>query len=55
MKIDISKKNWSIDAVYRRKGRINPKPQYQRTPVWNQRKKQLGSVDISLSRIRQTL
>ena len=41
MKIDISKKNWSIDAVYRRKGRINPKPQYQRTPVWNQRKKQL--------------
>ena len=41
MKIDISKKNWSIDAVYRRKRRINPKPQYQRTPVWNQRKKQL--------------
>ena len=24
-----------------RKGRINPKPQYQRTPVWNETKKQL--------------
>ena len=41
MKIELLKKGWSIDAVCRRKGRINLNPQYQRTPVWNQRKKQL--------------
>ena len=32
---------WSIDTVIRRRPRINPQPQYQRTPVWNNAKKQL--------------
>ena len=32
---------WTIDTVFRRKSRINPKPQYQRTPVWSEAKKQL--------------
>lgn len=34
-------KSWNIDTVYRRKDKINPKPQYQRTPVWKLSKKQL--------------
>ena len=41
MKIKISRDDWSIDAVKRRKSRINPQPQYQRTPVWNEKKDQL--------------
>ena len=32
---------WTIDAVVRRESRINPQPQYQRTPVWKEAKKQL--------------
>ena len=34
-------KNWTISIVARRKERINPKPQYQRTSVWSLKKKQL--------------
>ena len=33
--------NWTIETVVRRKSRINPQPQYQRTPVWNEAKRQL--------------
>jgi 5-methylcytosine-specific restriction endonuclease McrA len=33
--------NWTIETVVRRKSRINPKPQYQRTAVWTEHKKQL--------------
>ena len=32
---------WTIDAVVRKKPQINPQPQYQRTPVWKEAKKQL--------------
>ena len=34
-------RHWTIETVVRRKSRINPQPQYQRTPVWNEAKKQL--------------
>ncbi len=34
-------KGWPISTVVRRKSKINPKPQYQRTPVWNKQKRQL--------------
>ena len=34
-------RHWTIETVVRRKPRINPRPQYQRTPVWNEAKKQL--------------
>jgi hypothetical protein len=33
--------NWGIDTINRRKGKIDPKPPYQRGPVWNEAKKQL--------------
>lgn len=33
--------HWTVETVVRRKHRINPKPQYQRTRVWNESKKQL--------------
>src|SRR5437588_9340312 len=32
---------WSLDVVFKRRKKINPKPQYQRTDVWNTSKKQL--------------
>ena len=41
MKFEISKDDWFINSVRDRQERINPKPQYQRTPVWNEAKKQL--------------
>lgn len=34
-------KSWPIAIVARRKEKINPKPQYQRTSVWTLKKKQL--------------
>lgn len=34
-------RHWTIETVTRRKPKINPRPQYQRTPVWNETKKQL--------------
>lgn len=34
-------RHWTIETVVRRKQRINPRPQYQRTPVWSDTKKQL--------------
>ena len=34
-------RDWEIDKVYRRKNKIDPKPPYQRGPVWNEAKKQL--------------
>ena len=34
-------RHWTIETVVRRKPRINPRPQYQRTPVWSDAKKQL--------------
>ena len=33
--------HWTIETVVRRKLRINPQPQYQRTPVWSEAKRQL--------------
>lgn len=33
--------HWTVEAVVRRETRINPQPQYQRTPVWNESRKQL--------------
>ena len=41
MQIKFLKDDWPIYSVTTRKNRINPKPQYQRTPVWNEAKKQL--------------
>ena len=41
MEIQICKDNLSINSVRDRQDRINPKPQYQRTPVWTVKKKQL--------------
>jgi Protein of unknown function DUF262 len=32
---------WGLDSVKRRKAKINPKPQYQRSLVWTPHKKQL--------------
>ena len=40
MKIEIVT-NWLIYSVLTREGSINPQPQYQRTPVWTPKKKQL--------------
>src|SRR5689334_334909 len=31
----------SVDQVHRRQKDINPRPQYQRSPIWNLAKKQL--------------
>ena len=39
--MDIKPKNWSIYQIIERKDKINPQPQYQRTPVWTEKKKQL--------------
>lgn len=39
MKIKIA--HWTIGKCHERKERINPKPQFQRTPVWTEPKKQL--------------
>jgi hypothetical protein len=39
MKIKLSE--WTISKCHRLKGRINPKPQFQRTPVWSEHRKQL--------------
>ena len=33
--------HWNVSSVMRRKPKINPQPQYQRTPVWSEDKKQL--------------
>ena len=41
MQIEFLPGDWSINSVRDRQERINPKPQYQRTPVWNEAKKQL--------------
>lgn len=42
-------RNWGIDTLNRRKGKIDPKPPYQRGPVWNEAKKQL-LIDTILRR-----
>ena len=39
--MDIKPKEWSIYQIIERKKKINPQPQYQRTPVWTEKKKQL--------------
>lgn len=39
MKIKVE--TWSIQKLYKLKDKINPKPQYQRTPVWQPPKKKL--------------
>lgn len=36
----INAKSWTIYTVSQRKNKINPRPQYQRAPVWNLAKKQ---------------
>ena len=41
MEIQILKDNLLINSVRDRQERINPKPQYQRTPVWTVKKNQL--------------
>lgn len=33
--------DWDIDKIYRRKDKIDPKPPYQRGPVWSEPKQQL--------------
>ena len=40
MKIEIVT-DWLVYSVLTREGSINPQPQYQRTPVWTKKKKQL--------------
>lgn len=37
----IKPEKWKIKDLVRKKEKINPKPQYQRTPVWTEIKKQL--------------
>ncbi len=39
--MDIKPKEWSVYQIIERKEKINPQPQYQRTPVWSDKKKQL--------------
>ena len=39
--MDIKPKKLSIYQIIERKEKINPQPQYQRTPVWTEKKKQL--------------
>ncbi len=34
-------KSWNLSTINRRKNKINPQPQYQRTEVWSESKKQL--------------
>ncbi len=34
-------KTWDIEAAVRREGNINPSPQFQRTPVWSEKKNKL--------------
>src|SRR2546426_11097495 len=34
-------KTWNLDTIKRRATKINPKPPYQRSPVWSPAKKQL--------------
>ena len=34
-------RHWTIETIARRKPKINPRPQYQRAPVWNEAKKRL--------------
>ena len=41
MRITFSRDDWTINSVKNREGRIDPKPQYQRTEVWTPKKKQL--------------
>ena len=41
MRITFSRDDWTINSVRNREGRIDPKPQYQRTEVWTPKKKQL--------------
>ena len=41
MRITFSRDDWTINSVRNREGRIDPKPQYQRTEVWTKKKKQL--------------
>ena len=40
MQIQVSKADWSIDSVARRKDKIDLQPLYQRPSVWNKKKKQ---------------
>jgi uncharacterized protein DUF262 len=39
--MNIYTRNWSVLTTHQRKKKIDPKPQYQRGPVWNQAKQQL--------------
>ena len=41
MRITFSREDWTINSVRNREGRIDPRPQYQRTEVWTPKKKQL--------------
>jgi len=41
MGMSVYSRNWNVDTIVRRKDRIDPKPAYQRGPVWNEPKKQL--------------
>ena len=41
MRVTFSRDDWTINSVRNREGRIDPKPQYQRTEVWTLKKKQL--------------
>lgn len=34
-------RNWPVYTIVMREDKINPQPQYQRAPVWNESKKQL--------------
>lgn len=34
-------RSWNLDTVLRREPKINPRPQYQRTPVWSLERRQL--------------
>ncbi len=39
--MDMRTSNWEVNKIYRRKNKIDPKPPYQRGPVWNEAKQQL--------------
>ncbi len=56
----ILSENWTIEDLIKKKRKINPKPQYQRTPVWSNAKKAflidsiLREYDLPKFYIKQT-
>ena len=58
--MEINPKRWTVYTISQRQKKINPRPQYQRAPVWNKTKKQklidsiLRGYDIPKFYLRET-